>query len=43
MPIDDIAAAVGYENVAFFRRLFKRSTGLTPGEYRKMFQPFLKA
>jgi transcriptional regulator GlxA family with amidase domain len=41
MPIDDIAAAVGYENVAFFRRLFKRGTGLTPGEYRRMFQPFL--
>jgi len=43
MPIDDIAAAVGYENIAFFRRLFKRGTGLTPGEYRRMFQPFLKA
>jgi transcriptional regulator GlxA family with amidase domain len=42
MPIDDVAAAVGYENVAFFRRLFKRRTGLKPGEYRKMFQPFLE-
>jgi transcriptional regulator GlxA family with amidase domain len=42
MPIDAIAVEVGYENVAFFRRLFKRSTGLKPGEYRKMFQPFLK-
>jgi transcriptional regulator GlxA family with amidase domain len=41
MPIEEIAVEVGYENVAFFRRLFKRSTGLTPGEYRKMFQPFL--
>jgi transcriptional regulator GlxA family with amidase domain len=36
---DDIAALVGYENAAFFRRLFKRSTGLTPGQYRRMFQP----
>jgi transcriptional regulator GlxA family with amidase domain len=36
---DDIAALVGYENPAFFRRLFKRSTGLTPGAYRRMFQP----
>ena len=36
---DDIAARMGYENIAFFRRLFKRSTGLTPGQYRQMFQP----
>lgn len=34
---DEIAAAIGYENFAFFRRLFKRSTGLTPGQYRRMF------
>jgi len=34
-----IAAAVGYDNQAFFRRLFKRSTGLTPGAYRRMFLP----
>lgn len=38
-PIDDISAEVGYEESAFFRRLFKRLTGLTPGEYRRMFQP----
>lgn len=37
--IDDISAEVGYEEPAFFRRLFKRLTGLTPGEYRRMFQP----
>jgi transcriptional regulator GlxA family with amidase domain len=36
---DEIAALVGYENPAFFRRLFKRVTGLTPGAYRRMFQP----
>ena len=34
---DEISASVGYENIAFFRRLFKRSTGLTPGQYRRMF------
>ncbi|MEM1264492.1 MAG: helix-turn-helix domain-containing protein [Pseudomonadota bacterium] len=38
--VDDIAAAVGYENAAFFRRLFKRATGLTPREYRKLYEPF---
>jgi len=36
---DEIAAAVGYDNPAFFRRLFRRSTGLTPGAYRRMFKP----
>jgi transcriptional regulator GlxA family with amidase domain len=36
---DEIATLVGYENAAFFRRLFKRSTGLTPGAYRRMFRP----
>ena len=39
MSSDDVAADVGYENFAFFRRLFKRSTGLSPGQYRRMFQP----
>jgi transcriptional regulator GlxA family with amidase domain len=38
-PAEDVAALVGYENPAFFRRLFKRVTGLTPGGYRRMFQP----
>lgn len=37
--IEEIAAEVGYENAAFFRRLFKRSTGLNPGDYRRMFRP----
>jgi transcriptional regulator GlxA family with amidase domain len=36
--VDDIGWRVGYEDVAFFRRLFKRLTGLTPREYRKKFQ-----
>jgi len=40
---DDIAAAVGYENPAFFRKLFKRSTGLTAGHYRRMFRPIYNA
>jgi len=36
--IDEISWQVGYEEAAFFRRLFKRLTGLTPGTYRKRFQ-----
>jgi transcriptional regulator GlxA family with amidase domain len=40
---DEIAPLTGYENAAFFRRLFKRSTGLTPGQYRRMFRPVMRA
>lgn len=37
MPADAIAAEIGYEEPAFFRRLFKRRTGVTPGRYRRRF------
>jgi transcriptional regulator GlxA family with amidase domain len=43
ISVDDIAAAVGYENPAFFRKLFKRCTGLTAGHYRRMFHPIYDA
>jgi transcriptional regulator GlxA family with amidase domain len=42
-PTDSIAQAVGYEDPAFFRRLFKRQTGVTPARYRQRFQPIAKA
>jgi len=37
-PVDEIAWSVGYEDPASFRRLFKRTTQLTPGAYRRMFR-----
>jgi transcriptional regulator GlxA family with amidase domain len=37
-PVDEISWRVGYEDAAFFRRLFKRTTGMTPGSYRRRFQ-----
>lgn len=37
-PIDEIGWRVGYEEPAFFRRLFKRVTGLAPGAYRRRFR-----
>ena len=38
-PIQTISSAVGYDDVAFFRGLFKRATGMTPAEYRAHFGP----
>jgi len=35
--VQSIASAVGYEDVSFFRTLFKRATGMTPAEYRGRF------
>ena len=43
LPIDEVSAEVGYLDISFFRRLFKRLTGLTPGKYRRMFQPLQAA
>jgi len=37
MPIDEIGFVVGYENTAFFRHLFQRTTRLHPGSYRRKF------
>ena len=34
---DEVSAQVGYEDASFFRRVFKRLTGLSPGAYRRMF------
>lgn len=37
LPVEEIAAAVGYDDT-FFRRLFRRRVGVTPGAYRRRFQ-----
>jgi transcriptional regulator GlxA family with amidase domain len=34
---DEISFHVGYENVSFFRRIFKQGTGLSPAAYQKKF------
>jgi len=43
LPVDEISVEVSYEDPSFFRRLFKRRTGLTPSQYRRMFQPVFSA
>src|ERR1700722_675196 len=37
MTIQEVSLAVGYEDVAFFRDLFKRHAGLLPGAYRERY------
>ena len=38
VSVDEISFKAGYEDPAFFRRIFKRITGLTPSAYRRMFR-----
>ena len=33
--IQTVCSKIGYEDIAFFRSLFKRHTGMTPAEYRE--------
>ncbi|WP_168735410.1 AraC family transcriptional regulator [Cohnella fermenti] len=34
-PVQDIAGEVGYEDAYYFARLFKRTTGVTPTDFRR--------
>lgn len=43
LAVDAIAEAVGYEDAAFFGRLFRRRVGLTPAQYRRRFGGLRKA
>ena len=36
VSVDDISVRVGYDNVSYFHRLFKKTYGVTPHRYRKM-------
>ena len=38
LPIEEISAEAGYEDASFFRRLFRRRTGLAPADFRRMFR-----
>jgi transcriptional regulator GlxA family with amidase domain len=39
--VDAIGYRVGYEDPTFFRRLFKRTTGLAPAAYRRKYAQIL--
>ena len=42
-PVDAIALEVGYEDPAFFTRLFRRKVQLSPTQYRKRFGAMRRA
>lgn len=39
IPVETVSRAVGYDDAAYFRRLFRRMTGLAPSEYRRRICP----
>lgn len=41
--VDEVGYRVGYEDPTFFRRLFKRKTGLSPAAYRRRVAGILQA
>ena len=38
IPLEQVTQQVGYEDVSSFSRLFRRVTGMTPGDYRARFR-----
>lgn len=42
LPIEVIANHNGFSSAAYFSTTFKRLEGVTPGEYREMFEQFMK-
>ncbi len=37
LSFEEISVKTGYENISFFRRIFKKVTSVTPAEYRRRF------
>jgi two-component system response regulator YesN len=37
LKLYNISEMVGYQDVKYFSRLFKKTEGVTPGEYRQFF------
>lgn len=36
-PVKNVAFALSYDDYSYFNRLFKKTTGLTPQEYRNSY------
>jgi transcriptional regulator GlxA family with amidase domain len=35
-PVERVGAAVGFGDARYFRRIFRRRVGLTPGQFRRL-------
>ncbi len=35
VPLSDISSLSGFEDQSYFTKVFKKSTGMTPGKYRE--------
>lgn len=38
MSVNDVAEAVGYQDLKYFSRLFKKNAGISPSDYKKLYQ-----
>ena len=38
LSVQDVAEAVGYRDLKYFSRLFKKITGVSPSDYRKLYR-----
>ena len=37
LSVDAISAQCGFDDVGYFRRIFKRASGMTPSDYRRIY------
>ena len=36
--VQDVAEQVGYRDLKYFSRLFKKTTGISPSDYKKLYR-----
>ena len=38
LSVQDVAETVGYSDLKYFSRLFKKATGVSPSDYKKLYK-----
>ena len=38
LSVQDVAERVGYRDLKYFSRLFKKNTGVSPSDYKKLYR-----
>ena len=38
LSVQDVAEMVGYQDLKYFSKLFKRITGVSPSDYKKLYR-----